>query len=176
MSGRDLVLLVADRDIELTIRGLLSRPRALGIRCISHEIFVHPRHDPGCVHEGVAFLAAYSEEFAHALLILDHEGSGRDELAPVDLETELDHEFRKSVWTTRCRALVIEPELEAWVRNGSPHVYDVAGWGGQGERLRSWLIERNCPGLVGPALRTRGDPAPVRGAVSVQRVDGSVFQ
>lgn len=36
----DLVLLVADKDMEYAMKGLLSRPAALGIRRVSCEIYV----------------------------------------------------------------------------------------------------------------------------------------
>ena len=48
MNQKDLVVLVADKDMEHALKGLLGRPRALGIREIEADIRVHPRHDP-CV-------------------------------------------------------------------------------------------------------------------------------
>jgi hypothetical protein len=44
----DLVLLVADKNIEHGLRGLLSRPQALGIRSVTSKTYVHPQRDPGC--------------------------------------------------------------------------------------------------------------------------------
>lgn len=134
------MILVADTDIELTMRGLLSSPVTLGIRPIDFEVFTHPRHDPGCVHEGVSFLTKYSGEFSHGLLVLDHEGSGREDRTSNNLEDELDCEFRRTAWDERCKAIVLEPELEAWVWSTSPHVYAVAGWKGRGDELRSCLV------------------------------------
>jgi len=43
MNGpKDLVVLVADKNIEFAVKGLLSRPRALGVRPITSDFFVHP--------------------------------------------------------------------------------------------------------------------------------------
>ena len=38
----DLLCLVADKNMEAAVSGLLSRPRALGIRPIARELMVPP--------------------------------------------------------------------------------------------------------------------------------------
>ena len=50
MNGepKDLIILVADKNMEHTIKGLLARPPALGIRPLSFDIRVHPERDAGC--------------------------------------------------------------------------------------------------------------------------------
>ena len=45
---RDLVVLVADKDIEQAIRRLLQRPASLGISVPTHEVYTHPARDNGC--------------------------------------------------------------------------------------------------------------------------------
>jgi hypothetical protein len=68
----DLVCLVADKNIEATIEGLLARDgRALGIRAIQVEVIVHPRRDPGCFHGATELLRGYRERAAHAVVVLD---------------------------------------------------------------------------------------------------------
>ena len=47
---KDLVVLTADLNTENTFKGLLSRPEALGISPVRHDIFRHPDKDPGCFH------------------------------------------------------------------------------------------------------------------------------
>ena len=78
----DLVLLVADKNIEYGMRGLLGRPEALGIRPIQFKIYVHPQHDPGCVARAQEFLRPFSSDYNHALVVFDHQGCGREELTP----------------------------------------------------------------------------------------------
>ena len=78
MSGKDLVVLVADKDMEHALKGLLSRPQAMGIRPIAYDIYVHPQHDPACARRGVAFLSGFSAQYDRGLLLFDHEGSGRE--------------------------------------------------------------------------------------------------
>ena len=85
MTRRDLVVLAADKDMEHALRGLLSRHKSLPIRQIAFDIFVHPQHDAACATRGVPFLSPLSQRYQHALLILDHEGSGRETMSPDDL-------------------------------------------------------------------------------------------
>ena len=59
MTRKDLVILAADKDLEHALQGLLARPRALDIRPIAFDVFVHPRHDAACARE--AFHAALHE-------------------------------------------------------------------------------------------------------------------
>jgi hypothetical protein len=137
---RDLVALVADKDMEHTLAGLLARPLALGIRPIQFDVFVHPEHDPGCALRGVSFLSHFAEQYNHGLLMFDHEGSGKDSNQATELQESLDRDFADSPWGERARTIVLSPELEAWVWSDSPHVDDVAGWKGRRPRLRRWLI------------------------------------
>lgn len=139
---KDLVALVADKDIEHTLAGLLTRPRALGIRPIQFDVFVHPEHDPGCALRGVSFLSNFAEQYGHGLLMFDHEGSGRESILVTELRESLDGDFVASPWGERARAIVLSPELEAWVWSDSPHVDDVAGWGERRPQLRRWLVDQ----------------------------------
>lgn len=51
----DLYVLVADKNMEQTLLGLLARPDALGIRALRYQVTPHPSRDPGCLREGAAF-------------------------------------------------------------------------------------------------------------------------
>ncbi len=99
------------------------------------------RHDPACAKTGVELLGEYVREFDHAILMFDHEGSGRERESPEKIEASLDAEFQRSAWDARARAIVVAPELEVWLWGGSPHVDDVIGWGGRTPSLRDWLAE-----------------------------------
>lgn len=127
--------------MEHALRGLLKRPEAIGIRPIEKDILVHPEHDPACARHGVRFLNMFSEQYRHALLMFDHEGSGRESVAPAELQEDLNAEFARSVWDDRAKAIVLLPELEAWVWSDSPKVDEVAGWRNRSPGMRSWLVE-----------------------------------
>ena len=136
---KDLVALVADKDMEHTLAGLLARPQALGIRSIDFDIFIHPEHDPGCALRGVTFLSHFAEQYGYGLLMFNHEGSGRERIPIRDLRKSLDADFANATWGERARTIVLAPELEAWVWSDSPHVDHVTGWKDRRPRLRRWL-------------------------------------
>ena len=56
---KDLVCVVADRQIAATLEELLLRRRALGIRPVEAEILVHRHHDPGCSARPADLLRGY---------------------------------------------------------------------------------------------------------------------
>ncbi|MCY3665476.1 MAG: hypothetical protein OXH81_07440 [Gemmatimonadetes bacterium] len=142
MNRKDLVVLAADKDMEYALKGLLSRPQALGIRKIEADIRVHPGHDPACAGRGVEYLSNFSEYYHYGLLLFDHEGSGREQIEPQALQETLNSDFGRSAWGERARAIVLSPELEVWVWSNSPHVEDVAGWKNRQPSLRSWMIDQ----------------------------------
>jgi hypothetical protein len=132
----DLVCVVADRSIEAAIEAVLRRHEALGIRPIEFEMLVHPERDPGCFREPAKLLGGYTERARHALVVLDRawEGAPTEDAAELEqlLETELER-IGHSEWA---KAVVIEPELEAWVFSDSPHVATTLGWTGSASDLR----------------------------------------
>lgn len=141
VNKEDLVVLVADKDIEHTLRGLFGRPQALGIRPIRYKIFVEPHHDPGCVQNGVSFLSHFSKQYDYALLLFDYEGSGKEQSPSDELQLSLNEGFKRSNWGQRARAIIIDPELETWVWGSSPNVGKVIGWTEQKLSLRKWMLE-----------------------------------
>ena len=140
MKEKDLVALVADKDMEHALKGLLSRPQSLGIRKVSADVLVHPHHDPACARNRVAFLAQFSKQYRFGLLMFDHKGSGKEEIPYKKLQEALTEEFRRTAWSTRAKAVILAPELEVCVWADSPHVDEVMGWKGKTPSLRQWLF------------------------------------
>ena len=165
---KDLVILAADKDLEFALRGMLSRPEALGIRPVeaNTDIFVEPEHDPACALRGVDFLDNLSEQYRYGLLIFDYEGSGKEATAPQELQKNLNAEFVSSTWGERARAIVLSPELEIWIWSDSPHVDEVVGWKNRNPKLRPWLIEQDYlqTGEVKPARPKEAFEAALREA------------
>lgn len=139
---KDILIVVADKNMLQTLKGLLERPEALCIRRIEADIYDHPQRDPACALRGVEFMASYSTQYRHGLLIFDHQGSGKEQTPPQELQMTIDQEFSRSSWGTRGKAIVLSPELEVWVWGGSPHVSRIAGWDGGTYRLRKWLLDQ----------------------------------
>lgn len=138
--ARDLIVLVADKNIHYGLRGLFARPRALGIRQIDAEILVHPRRDPACAREAHAFLRPFARLFDHALVVYDHEGSGFEHRPSAEVAAQVRTNLAGD-WRDRGDVVVLDPELEIWVFSDSPHVANCLGWRRQ-RRLRHWLQER----------------------------------
>lgn len=136
---KDLIVLVADKNMEHTVRGLLQRPQALGVRAVDAEIFVHPRHDPGCVNEAHDFLRPFASSHRYALVLFDHDGSGREGIAPDALADEVRHRLEANGWPGRAEAIALAPELEVWVWSDSPQVAACLGWAERQPSLRDWL-------------------------------------
>ena len=84
-ARRDLVVLVADKNMEAVMVGLLGRPQSLGIRAITFDVFVHPRRDPGCLTGADDFLRPFGGAYHYALVLFDHEGCGREPISPESL-------------------------------------------------------------------------------------------
>ena len=164
---KDLVVLTADLNIENTVKGLLSRPPALGIRAIRHDIFRHPEKDPGCLHRAPEFLRALRERYHHALVLLDREGCGRADLSRAKLEGDLEQRLAQN-WGERAAAVVLDPELEVWVWSDSPHVEEVLGWKDRQPDLRSWLVEAG--------FATAGDAKPARPKEAVEKALRLVYK
>lgn len=120
------------------LEALLVRHRSLGIHPLRWRVHVHPERDPGCLRRGHEFLRAQSTGFAHALAVLDRQGCGSADAAEA-LECQLESRLRGSGWGDRAKAVVIDPELEAWVWSNSPRVDAELGWAGRLPGLRDWL-------------------------------------
>lgn len=137
-----VIILVADKNMEQTVAGVCSRPEAIGVRAFTHRILVHPGRDPGCLLEGVEFLSVFQSQFAHALIMFDRIGCGREAQTRDQLEQDMEEALNRSGWDTRATAIVIDPELEAWVWSDSPHVARILGWQEREPPLRQWLVDQ----------------------------------
>ena len=135
----DLLCLVADKNMEAAVSGLLSRPRALGIRPIARELIIHPEHDSGCFHKGVEFLRGLRSRTQHALVLLDLAWQGVPAESASELEGQLETNLARAGMKDWARVVVIEPELEAWIFGRSPHIPTALGWSESSKGLRSAL-------------------------------------
>lgn len=138
---KDLVVLVADKNMQFALRGALNRPDALGTRPIAHEFRPHVGRDGGVRTSGVEMLARERRRFSHALLVFDLEGSGaREDQTAESLEAALDKQLALQ-WAGSAKAIVIAPEVDLWLW-GSDHVLrDALRWPLAGS-IRGWLQAR----------------------------------
>ncbi|MBI1764102.1 MAG: hypothetical protein HYR56_21970 [Acidobacteria bacterium] len=148
-ARKDLIVLVADKDMQLTVQGLLSNHYKLGIRPLYYdpqEIYAHPGRDPGCFLKCESFLSGFLNSHSYALVLFDREGCGREHLTRDQIEAQIEARLTQSGWAGRAAAVVLDPELEAWVWSDSPHVDGVLGWEARQPNLRSWLNENGFLG------------------------------
>jgi hypothetical protein len=138
----DLIALTADKDAEYTLRGLLSRPGALGIRPITIDWIRSPEHDPGVLKQASALLRLYLRTHAYALVLMDREGCGKEDRSREQLETSIERDLSRNGWGDRARVIVLDPELEIWVWADSPDVDTVLGWQDRQPALRDWLVSK----------------------------------
>ena len=152
---RDVVVLVPDLDIAGTVDGLLRRPQSIGIRPVSFSIARHLLRDSGCRARAADRLREYIRDHRYAIVLFDKHGCGDPRESRESIGAEVEHRLSRNGWPDRCRAVVIEPELEAWIWTESRQVPSALGWRGDYRSLRDWLTSA---GLWLPDTPKPADP------------------
>jgi len=137
----DLIVLVADLDTETALREILQRPEALGIRKIAVTFRRHPGRDSSCLLDAHEFLRPFQNQFLRCLVAFDKDGCGQEPQPREQLENRVESLLETSGWRQRSAAVVLDPELEAWVWSESPHVSKALGFSDLNETKR-FLEER----------------------------------
>lgn len=138
---RDLIVLAADLDIQNVVRGLLPRAESLNVRRLSFDVERHPDRDGGCRTRAAAQLRPFRETHSRALVIFDLYGCGSG--APrEETQAEVEARLAGDGWEGRSKAIVIDPEVEAWVWARSARLPEILGWPGDRADLRRWLDRR----------------------------------
>jgi len=136
---KDLALLVADKNMDFALRGILARPEPINIRRLSYEIKTHAGRDGGVRTSGPETLALLKRQFRNGLLMMDWEGSGAEVGSSIELENELDARLAE-LWGNQAKAIVIDPELDAWVWGSDNVMSEILGWR-KNQRIRAWLAD-----------------------------------
>lgn len=137
---RDLVLLVADQEIENVLSGLLARlPGILNIPQIDFKIIRYTDHDSGCAKTSDEWLRPYCNQFEQALVVFDRDGCGMETLTREAIESKVASDLQKNGWTQgTIAAIVIDPEIENWIWIDTPKVADTLHWRDE-QGLYDWL-------------------------------------
>ncbi len=141
-NKKDLLVLVADRNMEAMLKGILTRNKSLDLRDFQFDIRRHPEKDPGCRVNGVGYLQPFVNQYNHALIIFDMEGCGCNHESVSDIEHEIGKNLKITGWNDKAAVIIIEPELEIWVWSDSPHVDEALGWDSNDTNCFDWLIEQ----------------------------------
>lgn len=140
---KDLFVLAADLGIANAIGSLLGRPQSLGIGKPSFDIERHPGRDSGCRTGADNHLRPFRDRYRYALVVFDRHGCNSD-LPRAKIQQEVELRLEQGGWQERSKAIVIDPEIETWVWNASPHTADVLGWNGDYPKLQGWLETQGC--------------------------------
>lgn len=160
----DLVVLVADKDMEHAIRtvvhersrdGGFRRPRLLLPHQERQMLVDTQGKDAGVLRRAHELLRPFSRRCQHALVLFDRQGCGREEATAAVLEQEVRDRLRINGWDDRGEVVVLDPELENWIWNGDPAVDACLCWSGRNPPLRHWLDEQGLWPLEQPKP---GDP------------------
>lgn len=112
----------------------------------------HPKHDPGVLVYAHDFLRPFLKSFKYALVVLDLEGCGQEDLGRERVERKIRDNLAVNGWEERCEVVAIEPELESWVWDDSLRIARLLKW--DRRRLKDWLVQRgflSSPTHVKPA-------------------------
>jgi hypothetical protein len=143
---KDCVFLVADTNMEATFRGFLERENfhlSLGVCPFDFDVIVESRNDPGVYKYGHELLVPYQKTHRYAVVVLDQDWDGAP--AGHKIEEEIRGNLISSGWAVEaCAVIVIDPELEAWIWQDSPHLETAFRFNPakQGASLKDWLKEK----------------------------------
>ena len=135
---KDLLLVVPCKDTQFTLRGGLSRPEAIGIRPVTHDMIVHSGRDPGVRTTGADLANLRRAQFRHALLVFDHEGCGEEECLPEEMQQQIEKKL-KPVWGENARVVVVNPEVDVWLWGSDNSLAEVLSWPSEEGGIREWL-------------------------------------
>jgi len=166
---KDLVILVADKNMEAAVQGLFSRRAALDIRPVNIDIYSHPEHDAGCLGKSHDFLRPMHRKYGHAIVMFDREGCGNESKTREKLEEEVENNLKANGWESRSATIVLDPELEIWVWSESSHVDECLGWENRRPDLRTWLKNNRVGYWSEKAIKPERPKESVEAALKVVR-------
>jgi hypothetical protein len=123
---RDVIFLVADGSMEQLLRGVLGRSafeRTLECGPFTSDLIVASRRDPEVYRLAHELLRPYEATHQRAVVMLDAKWEGAP--AAAKIRENIGRHLRPS-WT-QFAVVVLEPELEAWFWQDSPHVSAALG-------------------------------------------------
>lgn len=113
---KDLLVYAADADAMAFMRGMLGKPRALGIRPVDFDIERHPQRDAGMVQSGAELARMKKGHYHKVLLMWDHHGSGREhKQTPGQVQADTQAKLDAYTWKDNSAVTVLIPELEQWL-------------------------------------------------------------
>ena len=146
-ESRDCVFWVADSTMAHVFKSFLMREmfhQSLGCGPFSfdpgQDLFANAGgNDPGLYVRAHQLVANYARSHKYAVIVLDAAWEGSPD--PEAIEDHVSKNLAE-VWAAgRYRVIVIDPELEAWILNDSPHVATAFRYDGN-LPVRQWLRDK----------------------------------
>lgn len=128
VDSLDLVVLVADKDLEEAVKALLPRIDDLDLRPFRFEVRRHPNRDGGCRTGAANFLRPFLMRYRRSLVLFDRDECG-SRLSRAEIQRSVNDNLSRNGWADRTKVIVIEPELEAWVWGDLRQTSRILGWG-----------------------------------------------
>ncbi len=142
---RDCIFLLADKNMEAVFTGFLTREqfhRSLGTGRFEFDpaqdlIVDEAGNDPGVYTRAHELLRPYQRSHRYAVVVLDNAWDGSP--GAVTIQETISSNLSKVGWDADTFAvIVIDPELEAWIWQDSPHVEKALRFSAE-VGLRQWL-------------------------------------
>ena len=115
---KDLIIRVADADMERFLHAILNKPKALGIRPIQFDIErnTDARGDSGMRANGVELTRMDKDDYHKEVLMWDYQGCGHEHKKSAQIvATETQDHLDRISWQDNSAVIIIEPELERWL-------------------------------------------------------------
>lgn len=142
---KDLVVLGADDDWLAVVRTVFTeRAASLGIKQLNiapADFIKDVWHDSSPAANAVTLLRKFQKTHHRALVIRDLEGSGCEAEGAASLEETISQALVQSGWAReRVCTIVIEPELEIWLRFQSSHLEQMLQTKSKDQKSSSQII------------------------------------
>src|SRR5690349_7421368 len=122
MPHERLAILVPDGAYPEVLGALLDeRRQRWGIRKVAVDVIKDTLRDSS--PDAAQFIRPFLRQCSHALIVRDLQGSGAEGIGVQALESALEDQLVTNGWQAdRCAAVVVEPEIEIWLRFSSTHM------------------------------------------------------
>jgi hypothetical protein len=165
---RDCAFLLADGTMEAMFQGFL-RVSGCHHKLRTRELNFDPRvdivsgtNDPRTYRQAHNLLRPLQRTHRHALIVLDNDWNGSPGVERI--RRDISNNMITSGWDVeRFEVVVIDPELENWIWQDSPHIAEAFAYR-HSQPLREWLRDRV------PPMWADGDPKPARPKEAVEAV------
>ncbi len=146
---RDCIFMLADKNMEATFNGFLTREKFyLSLKISNFEfdpsqdlIVDESGSDPGVYTRAHEFLRPYQKTHRYAVIALDNAWEGSPGVEGI--ENNISNNMLKTGWeVNNFIVIVIDPELEAWILQDTPVVEQAFRFRQKNLSMREWLEQR----------------------------------